>query len=148
MSYVCLDANIIFKLVIDEPDSPVAEALWSSCLDHGMTAVAPLILPFEVFSAIRRRVFRGLLNPVRAAPACYLASVMPISYVHHNMLMLRALQLAAEYDQPTIYDTMYLAVAETCNCVFWTADERFYHAVSPQLPFVRLLADYGRTPAQ
>ena len=65
-----------------------------------------------------------------------------VMYVHDSKLLVRADGLAVEFNQPTIYDALYLAVAETFDCDFWTADETFSHAVSPRLPFVHLLADF------
>jgi predicted nucleic acid-binding protein len=146
MSHVCLDANVIIKLLLFEADSPLAESLWSACLDRAVTPVAPLILPFEILSVIRRRVHRGLLSPANADTAHTLALELPLMYVHDVKLLTRAYELATELNQPTIYDASYLAVAETFACDFWTADEAFYHAASPRLPFVHLLADFqGRT---
>lgn len=146
MSHVCLDANIIIKLLLFEADSSLAESLWSACLDRTVMTVAPLILPFEILSVIRRRVHRGLLSPAKAEAARTLALELPITYVHDVRLLARAYELATEFNQPTIYDASYLAVAETFACDFWTADEPFYHAASPRLPFIHLLADFqGRT---
>lgn len=42
----------------------------------------------------------------------------------------------------TIHDAHYLALAQTLDCEFWTADERLYNAVRDQLPWVRWLGLY------
>jgi len=47
--------------------------------------------------------------------------------------------MADELGQSTIYDTLYLAVAQRNQCELWTADERFAAAASGRYPFVKLL---------
>ena len=54
-------------------------------------------------------------------------------------LIQRAFHLADELGQSTIYDTLYLAVAEREHCDLWTADARFAAAASARFPFVRPL---------
>ena len=45
--------------------------------------------------------------------------------------------------QGAVYDSHYLALAETLGCDLWTADERFYRAVSPVAPNVRWVGEFG-----
>ncbi|MBI1928626.1 type II toxin-antitoxin system VapC family toxin [Candidatus Poribacteria bacterium] len=54
----------------------------------------------------------------------------------------RARQIARQFSQPRIYDSLYAALAELRGCDFWTADKAFYDAVKVGLPFVKYLPDY------
>ena len=142
MSYICLDANIVVKLLLLEPDSASAAQLWDKRVERKLDAVAPMLLTYEVLSTIRRRVYRGLLLQQRAAEACHVLGALPVLYVHNSGLSDRAFELATQFNQPTIYDTLYLAVAEAHNCAFWTADEAFFKTTSARFPAVHLLAQF------
>jgi len=142
MNHVCLDTNVLVKLVLFEEDSAVAQSLCMRCLDRGLEIVAPVMCFFEILSAIRRKVYRGVLSHAAAAEACHMVSALPVSYVHHSSLAWRAFELATEYNQPTIYDALHLAVAEMYACDLWTADEALYRALSSRAPSVHLLSDF------
>lgn len=51
-------------------------------------------------------------------------------------LAVKALELAVQLDQATAYDTCYLAVAEMCHAIYWTADERFYNSIQDKVSYV------------
>jgi predicted nucleic acid-binding protein len=46
-SRICVDASLVLKLVLREPDSPLAEALWTEWLASGVQICAPTLLEFE-----------------------------------------------------------------------------------------------------
>jgi predicted nucleic acid-binding protein len=54
----------------------------------------------------------------------------------------QALELAVRFNRPAAYAAHYLALAEHLGCPFWTADERLYNAVRPDLPYIQWLGDY------
>ncbi len=56
----------------------------------------------------------------------------PTQHLHE-----RAIDLAVELNQRLAYDCHYLALAETLDCDFWTADRPFYQASQESYPRVR-----------
>jgi predicted nucleic acid-binding protein len=58
----------------------------------------------------------------------------------------RAYTLARKYRR-SVYDSLYLDLAEPRRCESWTGDRKLYNAVKAQLPFVRWIGDYGKQPA-
>jgi predicted nucleic acid-binding protein len=66
---------------------------------------------------------------------------LTIRYLFFPGLVKRAFDLAEDMGQPTVYDTIYAAVAEAVQCELWTADAAFHRAASSRLPFIRLLAE-------
>lgn len=59
----------------------------------------------------------------------------------------RALEIASELGQKAAYDAQYLALAETWNADFWTADEQFWKSAHERYPFVRFVGHYyGQQP--
>ncbi len=64
-----------------------------------------------------------------------------VQIIYPADLHARALALALRYAQPQAYDAHYLALAESLNCEFWTADERLYRALRGELTWVRWLGE-------
>ena len=141
-SRVCVDASIIVALVTTEVQSKKALALWMDWMNKDYKVIAPVLLRFEVASAIRRKAFRGLLKPEDARRVLNEALSLDIEFVDSPRLTLHAFDLAARFNRPTTYDAHYLALAEMMDCEFWTADERLYNAVKGGFPLIRWLGEY------
>jgi predicted nucleic acid-binding protein len=145
MPFVCVDASVVLKLVLDEDDSPLAHLVWRGWWAEGMKPIAPPLLPYEIATSIRKRAHRRLITQAEADVAFSSFEQLAVAYVQPQGLIKRAFALATNLRRPTVYDCLYLATAQTYGCDFWTADERFYNAVAPHAPFVRLLANYSST---
>ena len=50
-----------------------------------------------------------------------------------------ALSLAHAHHLPATYDAIYVALAMRLNGPLWTADERLWNQIRPQMPLVRCL---------
>jgi predicted nucleic acid-binding protein len=141
-SPICVDANMVVKLVIPEPDRPLALALWERWLGEDREIVAPYLFAFEVTSAIWRKAKRGLINVKEAREAIREALMLGVHLLHPSNISLRAFDLAARFNRPAAYDAHYLALAEMMEGEFWTADEKLYNAVQEDFPNIRWLGDY------
>ncbi len=53
----------MLKLLLSEPDSHLAEALWQRWIADGAELIAPYLFPFAVTAVIRKLSHRGLLDP-------------------------------------------------------------------------------------
>jgi len=62
-SLVCADANLALKIVLHEPDSARARALWEEWKAQQTLVIAPTLWGYEVTSVVRKRAHRGLLPP-------------------------------------------------------------------------------------
>lgn len=141
-SQICVDAGILLKLVLQEPDSHLAEALWQRWVREGVQLIAPQLFAFEVTAVIRKLTHRGVLEALLAEKALKTALAFDVSLQTFDGIHERAWQLAAEFDRPTAYDTHYLALAENVNCAFWTADQKLFNAVSQKLDWVHWLGNF------
>ena len=141
-SQVCVDANIIVALVTTEAQSKKVLALWAEWMSKDYRIVAPVLLRYEVTSAIRRKVYRGILKPEDARRILGEFLSLDVELIDSPNLTWRAFDLASLFNRPTTYDTHYLALAEMMDCEFWTADERLYNAVKDGFPLIRWLGDY------
>jgi predicted nucleic acid-binding protein len=138
-SPVCVDASLVMRLLVPDPLSRAATALWRSWADDGRELVAPALLCYEIANALHRMTRQQLLRPDTAQETLEAALALPITLVEAPELLVRAFTLARSLALPTAYDAHYLAVAESRQCELWTADARLVRAVGSTMPWVRLL---------
>ncbi|TDA70397.1 MAG: PIN domain-containing protein [Clostridia bacterium] len=142
---VCVDASLLLKLVLNEPDSELADLLFSGWYEKGIRLIAPSFCPVEVDSVIRQKAVRpkgqGGLTEEQAELVFEAAQSIPLQIVAADSQRRRAWELAKKLGLPTVYDAHYLALAELRNCEFWTADTRFYNTAREKLPYVHHLQE-------
>lgn len=141
-SWVCLDANILLKLVLNEPDSHLVDELWRSWLDRGVYPAAPYLFPFEITVVIRKLVFQRKLDAESGLKALRKALAFDVQLLTFPGIHEQAWFLASRFNQPATYETFYLALAERLGCEFWTADHRLVNTVRESFPWIRWLGDY------
>ncbi len=141
-SLVCADANLALKIVLHEPDSARARALWEEWKAQQTLVIAPTLWGYEVTSVVRKRAHRGLLPPDIERETLTVVHQLPVRLLAPAGLHQRAWEWARRFDWPVAYDAHYLALAEMAGCPFWTADERLFNAVREELNWVHWLGDY------
>jgi predicted nucleic acid-binding protein len=141
-SPVCVDASVIVALVTAEHLSRAALALWREWTAKEQQPVAPLLLRYEVTSALHRKAVDGKMSREDAAQALHKALACDIRYFDPPAINEQAFALAAHFKRPATYDSHYLALAELLQCPIWTADERLYNAVTKEFPHIRWLGHY------
>jgi predicted nucleic acid-binding protein len=137
-STVCVDANLVIRLVADPSDEPVRQ-LWERWDIERQQLAAPTLLRYELTNALYRYQKQGFMSGSSAQLALRAALSLPISLHGEADLHWRALDLAQRFSLPAAYDAHYLALAEHLGAAFWTADQRLARAVRPALPWVHLV---------
>jgi predicted nucleic acid-binding protein len=137
---VVVDANIAIKWIAEEPDSPLAAALYETWTRRSELLIAPPIFRPEITNVIHRKVRRGELNLVVAVDALD-ALLTAVSIHEPEMLYVNALSIAQSIGVSATYDPLYLALAEAERCDLWTADKRFVRAVGYTSQRVRWLGE-------
>jgi predicted nucleic acid-binding protein len=124
VSQVVVDASVAVKAVLPEEHQAAARLVLSTG-----RLLAPHLLWAEIGNTLWKRYrrreasledVRGMLADVRRLPV--------VTFAHWPLLP-AALDLALSLDR-TVYDCLYLALAEARNSVVVTADRRFHRAVS------------------
>lgn len=125
-----VDASLAARWLLDEDNSDRARALTWMWADDGTVPVAPHLLPVEVANVLHRRVVRGDLNLEMAVRLVGTLLSSGVELRESPQIHVRALELASELRQGAVYDSHYLALAESLGCDLWTADERFFRAAT------------------
>ena len=140
---VCVDASLAVKVMVTEPDSDTADALFAAWANEGKQLIAPAFFAVETDSILRQKVvLRKELTPEQVEAAFAKLQTLPIQQMTVLGQRQRAWEMATAYGFATVYDATYLALAELRGCEFWTADERLFHQVKDTLPFVKWLRNY------
>ena len=123
---ICLDANVLAKVYLPEPEREAAKALLRKAVQRENTLVGPAFLFAEVLSVFRKRIRRKELAIEIGEGAVRSLLALQMEVVDGSDVYERAWRIAARLDLLVIYDALYLAVAELRQAVFWTADRPLY----------------------
>ncbi len=140
--YVCVDASVAAKWVLDESLSDTAAALYRDWVKSETVPISPPHMTTEVANAIWRRAARGEFDNDEAERlmAAFLEFTVAAAFLPE--LHVEAMKVAGLYNRPAVYDAHYVALANIAGCDLWTADQRLLNALGGRLPFVRALSDY------
>jgi predicted nucleic acid-binding protein len=138
-SLLCVDANLVVRLVSDPTDNTV-HPLWEQWDSDRRQICAPTLLYYEVANALYRYQKLGYLGASSVQLAFRAALALPIQLYSEPDLHWRALEMAEWLSLPAAYDAHYLALAEWLGGQFWTADGRLVQRVQASLPWVHLVA--------
>ncbi len=138
MAAVVPDASVAVKWVLDEPGSREALALARGWAARGVRVLVPTLFWSEVANVLHRRALDGRLRPDRARWALAELLQARLETRPEQALVPSALDLAQRLGLPSVYDAIYLAVAEAEGAELWSFDQRLVGATSPELPWVRL----------
>jgi predicted nucleic acid-binding protein len=134
---VCVDASLIVRYLTVEPGTAAATAWFEAHESEEM--IAPAFVAAEVATALLKKARRGEISDQHRDEALAIMARLDIRLSCDNALVQRAVEVARELDQHAVYDSLYLALAESQQCEFWTADARFARAAAARYPRVRLL---------
>jgi predicted nucleic acid-binding protein len=129
MTERCIDASVVLKLVFKgESHRSTARRLLRDSVANNDVLIAPPFFESEVDSAVRKRVFEGAMTVAQAKRAYKGLDDVEVEIVSHARMRTRAREIAQQYNQRSVYDSVYAALAELRGCDFWTADKQFYDA--------------------
>ncbi len=114
---IVLDASVVVDLLLGLPPHNVTTA--DLMRAHRPHLFAPHLLDAEVGQVIRRRVAGGTLSVSDAQTSLRTLNGLPIQRYPHGPFLERAFQLR---DNVTIYDALYLVLAEALGADLVTRD--------------------------
>jgi predicted nucleic acid-binding protein len=120
-----VDASVLaVALADDEHDGDLARERL-----RGEQLAAPELADLEVTSVLRRQVLGGALDPRRASFALADLSDLPLRRAPHVPLLGRCWELR---ENISVYDAVYVALAEALDAVLLTGDSRLAQAPGPR----------------
>lgn len=125
MKTLVVDASIAAKWFLPEDDSQQAEAL----LRGRFRLIAPDLLWTEVANVLWKIARRGSITPAEAAQILREASAMPVEIMESMPLLPDALRIATTADR-SVYDSLYVALADRERCAMVTADRKLINALA------------------
>lgn len=114
---IVVDASVVVDYLLGGP-SPAGDALAALLVDNEPVS-APHLVDVEVGQVLRRFVLRGRLATGMAEEMLEELSGLPMRRYEHVSLVARAFELRANV---TMYDAIYLALAEVLDAPLLTAD--------------------------
>ena len=133
----CLDANVLIKYFVHERHTRQTIDLITAIFDHGYRIVNPSFCKIEFYSILRKKIhFYMLVKEDADKLGIFLADLelLQIGWSNDSLVLQRAMELAIETQQPTIYDTLYLATAISNNAIFVTEDKSFLKKIKSIYP--------------
>ena len=134
---LCVDACLAAKWVVWEPDSDRALDLLAQWESDDVLWIAPAFFFAEMGTIFRKQAARGLVDNLAARDS--FEEALRIRVTLAPVPWLRAYDIAASLRHLHVYDACYLAVAESVNAEFWTADVPLHARAASLFPWVHLL---------
>lgn len=134
---ICVDASLVIKWLTPETDSAAAIQLFDRWRRQKEVLIGPLLLDYEVGSALCSKVKQGLLSAARLTPLLAFYRRLPIQLQHELHLLDQAIALALSFEGTSIYDCMYLALAQFQSVDYYTCDRKFFEKVKGPYPQVK-----------
>jgi len=120
-----VDASVLAPALADDgADGDAARARL-----RGQSLAAPELIDLETASVVRRRSRSGNLDERRARMALTDLVDLPLRRAPHRPLLARCWVLR---ENLTVYDAVYVALAEVLGAVLLTADARLAKAPGPR----------------
>lgn len=126
-SSLCVDANLVIRLIADPKDEAVRQ-MWEQWDAEHRQIATPTLLYYEVSNALYRYQRAGMISSSVVRMALKAALALPVRLYGDEELHRRALALAERFSLPAAYDAHYLALADWLGGEFWTADPRLFPA--------------------
>ncbi len=137
-SWLCVDANLLIRLVADPSDESF-QLLWEKWDAERRRLAVPTLLYYEVANALYRYQSLGFMSATLVQLALRAALALPLELCGDADLHWRALELASRLSLPAAHDAHHLALVESLDGEFWTADRRLAREVQASLPWAHLV---------
>jgi predicted nucleic acid-binding protein len=120
---VVLDANALVVLSLDRQRAPTVEKLLRAWKTEEQELHAPVLLRYEIASALAQAVSAGQLEPDAVADASKRIESVPI-VLHQPKDTAAVVAMAQRLERRSAYDAAYLVLAEELDTQLWTLDGR------------------------
>jgi len=142
---VVVDASVAVKWVVEEDYSDRAEELYAASLQFRYPVLAPSLMPNEVANAIYQRLRQGKLSELDATDAIARFLGFTFTLMAPAELPRPCICVARMHGLKSIYDSLYVLLAQQLGTDLWTDDRALLRSVAHAAPWVRWIGDYTPT---
>lgn len=122
--FLVVDASVILAAILpQEAHAKIALTFIKRCTNERLKLIAPSILLYEVFNAVRSAILSKRITKEDAQTILSVYRTIEPTYVDFVLLSQRALQIALE-SGCSIYDAAYAALACERQCSMYTLDQK------------------------
>jgi predicted nucleic acid-binding protein len=134
-----VDASVAAKWFLPEPYKDKAEKPLRDFIGEKIDLIAPDLIVAEVSNLLwKRSTLRGDISVAQAAQSCANFLALGVTLQPSTTLAAAALKLATQ-ERHSVYDMLYVVLAERNGCEFVTADEKLANKLGGKFRFVRWL---------
>ena len=137
MTAIVVDASVVVDFLVDV--SAGAAAVRARLLGEASPWVAPELMDAEVAHVMRGQALRGEISTAVANLALAELIALPLQRYPHRPLLQRAFALR---DNATVYDALYIALAEVLDVPLLTRDAALARVPGVAVP-VEVIAPVG-----
>lgn len=141
---IVIDASVALKWLLPEEHAELAQALLEESLRARRPILGPPHLPSEVTNAVYQRLRRrndGLtLDQAQRALTQFLR--LPIQFLTPPDLYQQAFAFARTHQLKSIYDSLYVVLAQMVEAELWTDDQALLRSLGAEASWVRWIGDY------
>ena len=142
MSKLVIDASTAAKWQLsEESEAGRARDILQDYSTGKVTFLAPRIWHYEIANIFNKAVSTKRLTEEEGQQALQALLTLDIEFVEFPTPV-DAYRLARTY-QRSVYDSLYLAAAQTNGSPLWTGDRKLYNAVKDRFSFVKWIGDYS-----
>ena len=125
-----VDTSALIRIFV--PDGPLPDGFedFLRGVERGLNiAIAPELLLAEAANVINKKRMSGELDGNESDQLLSDLLAVPIRLFPHQPLIIQAFKLAREHNL-TVYDTLYLALAEDHGAVIYSADRKLLNSAA------------------
>lgn len=139
---IVIDASVALKWRLhDEEATEEADALWCDFVEERLGLLIPTLFDYEVTNALKVAVVKKRISEEDALTTAVGYQQLSLKRYHFAETQQPAFQIACRY-QRTVYDSAYIALAQSQRLWLYTGDRRLFNGVGEVLPFVKWIGDY------
>ena len=139
---IVIDASVALKWRLrDEEAVEQVDALLEHFLSQELVLIVPTLFDYEIANALKVAVVRERLAKEEADKIIEEFQGYVLWRYDFVPLQKQAFQLAYDH-QRSVYDSAYLALAQTMDVWFYTGDLKLFRGVQQKLTFVKWIGDY------
>lgn len=128
-----IDASLVVKAILPNPALSRYQAVLEQL--QGIQLVAPALWMYEITCAVTKAVYFGQLTPEEGKVVLHQILALGVQVILPDDTQSHlAYDLALKLKRAAAYDSFYLAIAESLNADFWTADQRLARSLQGQKP--------------